>query len=230
MTYNIDEIKSWFEGCAPLNNLSNEDFGEETEECYEIIDFLREAMNFRCPWNYGATKLVLAPHNKDYVIKIPFKYEYVNDDEPYCGAYKIGLNEQELNFGWDYCGLEEALYQKAKERGIEKLFAETKCIGEYLGHPIYIQEKCTIFNYSKDYSNYSLAKRKRSEKLCNDNDFPCFHSCWLSDVLDYYETEHEFIELNKFIKDFDIRDLHSGNVGYKADGCPVLVDYSDFNS
>lgn len=219
MTYNINEIMGWFEGCE-----IPEKFASDLDA--EVGSFFFETLGFN--WRSGASKLVIIPADKDFVIKIPCKYEYDGDEDTYKGACKFGPDGEVLDFGWNYCGLEEAIYQAAVKAGIEKLFAETIYIGVYDGYPIYIQEKCKIFNDIRNTEDYPEKSKKKSLKLCRDNNWYCFNEYWLSDVLDYYNTDNEFMKLNKFIESYNISDLHFGNVGYRYDGSPVLIDYSDF--
>lgn len=221
MTYDINEIMGWFEGC----NIPSK-FSSDLDN--EVGNFFLETFGFI--YCSGASKLVIIPDNKDFVIKIPFEYEEECDEYPYSGAYNVGPEGETLEFGWDYCALEAALWEQADKLGIGHLFAKTIFIGEYNNYPIYIQEKCQTFKEVKNIENYSEKSKKRSLKLCKENNFWCFNSGWLSDVLDYYDTDAEFMAINKFVRDYHIDDLHWGNMGYKLDGSPVLIDYSDFSS
>ena len=47
------------------------------------------------------------------------------------------------------------------------------------------------------------------------------------------DTDEIVAKVDKFIDflvAFDINDLHQGNIGFRENGDPVLIDYSGFNS
>ena len=176
-------------------------------------------------YEYGATKLVLLPPHQDFVIKIPF---CGYDDEFWDSQYYPFENAEEPD-GWNYCEVEKLKYAKAKEAGIEFLFAETKLIGYVKDHPIYVQPKMKIFSEAKNYSDYSVIKNKRTKDKCHKSNINCFHVHWISDFLDYFDIE-TLQKLDEWLENNNINDLHGGNLGYHPlTGQPIIIDYSDFN-
>ena len=166
-------------------------------------------------YDYGATKGVLVFKELWFVIKIPFTG---NCDEEFYGA--------DVPNGRDYCQAEQEKYWEAEKEGLAECFAKTEQIAKIDGHPIYIQEFACMFNSSDDTSTHTKEDMEKVESYCGD-DYDCFNSAWLSDVLNYF-GETIFYKLMRFIDTFDIRDLHGGNLGYIGMR-PVLVDYSSFN-
>ena len=49
------------------------------------------------------------------------------------------------------------------------------------------------------------------------------------DKLTPVHTEKKVKELIKFIYDLGLEDFHNGNIGFRKNGAPVLLDYSDYN-
>ena len=58
-----------------------------------------------------------------------------------------------------------------------------------------------------------------------ESEIPTF---WLAKAIDVY-GEDEVNSLLDFIREHSIDDLHYGNIGYRKNGEPVLLDYSGFD-
>lgn len=168
---------------------------------------------------HGATKVCLIPREGNFVFKINI-----------CSQY-------------DYCSAEVDLYGSAVGHKLKDLFAKEEVYDKVLHYdlfgydtPIYIQEKVTfseefrqccgnsqsykadITNIDKFYSSHG--KEKPSRLGCG----------WLARCLKMY-GEEIFNKLCDFIKEYNITDLHNGNVGYiKRNGkfMPILFDYSGY--
>lgn len=194
----------------------------------------------------GASKVVLVFTNSDYVVKIPFKGEFCESDNYDCenscdrdcscsrcsrgsvvenyyeftGA-RIGENE----YGWDYCASEQFFYEKAVVAGVEEFFIKTIFIGEFDGHPIYLQEKVKVYGYdsqtkSSEQSKEIFMKKFRYSEIQNED---------FGGLLIEYYGEDRVNQLVEFLSEVGISDLHSGNVGICANR-PVLFDYSGYRS
>ena len=192
----------------------------------------------------GASKVVLIFTNSDYVVKIPFKgdfceyddYDYdcdrdcscsqcsresvVGDCDEFTGA-RIGESE----YSWDYCAAEQFFYEKAVVAGVEEFFIKTISIGEFDGHPIYLQEKVEVHSYnsqtkSSEQSKEIFMKKFRYSEI-QDEDFGGL-------LIEYY-GEDRVNQLVEFLSEVGISDLHSSNVGIRANR-PVLFDYSGYGS
>lgn len=203
-----------------LNALEDSEFEALNDCCFYEQVVVPFKKNYTKSFSYdtGATKGVLIFPDLDFVIKIPFTY--TEDDEEFCGADDSGA-------GWNYCEVEEIKYQKAGTFGIKDCFAETILIGRISNYPIYAQEKAVIFTKEGSPSpKKSEEEYERIEDMC-DGMGECFNRVWLSDAFDYF-GEKIFYGLLSFIDDYNISDLHDGNIGYIGMR-PVLVDYSSFN-
>lgn len=205
-----------------LNGLKDCIFEELTEYNVEekVIDRLDSDI-FEPDWNTGATKLVLFPKKCNFVIKIPLNgYVYSKKFYEFEGA--PGADNC-----WDYCAVEKSLYETAVEALAEKFFLKLEYAGNVNDYPIYKQVKATSFADSRSRHEYSEIKRSSTREICEEIHVSCFHTCWLSDFLEFY-TKEDLALLNEFIEDCGISDLHSGNLGYKENGIPVIIDYAGF--
>lgn len=191
----------------------------------------------------GASKVVLVFTNSDYVVKIPFKgdcdnYDCENSCDRDCScsqcsrrnavencdeftSARIGENE----YGWDYCAAEQFFYEKAVVAGVEEFFIKTIFIGEFDGHPIYLQEKVEVYGYnsqtkSSEQSKEIFIKKFRYSEIQNED---------FGGLLIEYYGEDRVNQLVEFLSEVGISDLHSSNVGIRANR-PVLFDYSGYNS
>ena len=214
-------------------------------------------------WDNGASKGVLIFKGLDFVVKIPFcgEAEYIDEhwedefgdwhtnisrndfsktpknwrffnDEERCNTF-CGASEDE-NHEWDYCYAETSISEAAIEEGIGKCFAQTELLGLVGDYPIYIQERCTIFDTESSSRRKELYRHRKpsdyqSLRTIRERiDFWCGDDDWTLDFLHYWGEEVLRI-LGDFIFDKDINDLHCGNVGYRK-GVPVLVDYSGYRA
>ena len=186
----------------------------------------------------GASKVVLVFKNSDYVVKIPFKGEFCECDDYDCEAshqsYKTteencdtfsGARIGEDKFGWDYCAAEQFFYDKAIKKGVEEFFMKTIFIGKFENHPIYIQEKVEVYGYnsktkSSEQSKQLFMKKFYRSEIQNEE----FGGL----LIDFY-GEERVNQLVEFLSEVGISDLHSSNVGIRANR-PVLFDYSGYCS
>jgi hypothetical protein len=149
--------------------------------------------------------------------------------DEFCGA--IYGNEEDSR--WNYCAVEAFLSNFAKIAGLEQCFAITECIGQANGHPIYAQEKCCIFSEASSttnrekYRNRSKTDYDSLKEVRERVDFWGIDDDWVLDFLIYW-GEEIFKKFVAFIFEYDISDLHNGNIGYRK-GVPCLVDYSGYD-
>lgn len=207
----IDEIIVALEYCD-FENLYDEAFYQQ------IVCPFKQKYKKTFKYDSGATKGVLIFEQFNFVIKIPFNFNC--EMEPFYGADDSGP-------GWNYCEVEEIKSEKAELYGIGECFAKTIYVGSVGEYPIYAQEFAKIYTSSGSPSpKKSEEEYEKIEDMC-DGIGECFNRIWLSDALDYF-GEKVFYNLLSFIDDFEISDLHDGNIGYIGMR-PVLVDYSSFN-
>ena len=211
MTFNEDEILNMFQDF----NFLSPAFDDTRVD--ELVLYLFDK-GYIFNYDFGATKLVIIPRNKDYVIKIPFQGYYKND----CFYNFIGADSE---FKWDYCNVEVERYENIYSTSFKDCFAETIFIGYANNYPIYLQEKCTPFNGS-----YNKTKEKRKKMNSFLRKIDCYYELnpdWCIDLLKYYGPKRfkEFLILIKKFKWVD--DLTYDNVGYK-NGYPIIIDFSGF--
>lgn len=200
-----------------------DDFG--TNEGYEVTDVIQEIFNQLDPLtttSWGASQFVILNKEWNEVIKIPFDgmYELDDDDEEFFDEWYI-----------DYCKMSVDIYQKAKQKGIADIFAETRLLGVTTnGKKVYTQEKVEIpCVYSKNIKtkdnedNFNIVEKKRK----TDYAWNRFEKEWLAKAIDYYGLK--FVEkFISFCKENEITDTHRDNYGYREDDIPVIFDYASF--
>lgn len=205
-----------------LENCDFDDLDDNEDAFYDQIVFpFNEAYGEKIPYASGATKGVLIFEKLKCVIKIPFRYDSNCDGDQFIGA--------DCDNGWDYCEAEANLYSSAEDEKVEQCFAGTEFIGCVNDYPIYKQELATIYSSSdtSTTSTHTKEDEETVESICDTSNYNCFNTYWLGDAFVYY-GEKVFYQLMNFLRDYDIRDLHNGNIGYIGMK-PVLVDYSGFN-
>jgi hypothetical protein len=227
----------------------NEDLSCGTFEDH-IVEPLEAAGCFE-DWTYdsGATKGVLIFGELDYVIKIPFYAEYDEYEEDYDEetdeyyvTYEGGTRDycfegvQVEGFihdnEWDYCETESYRYIVAERNGMGEHFAKTEYIGSVQEWPIYAQVRACMFCSQDSMStrskkNYSKEELQKAESIRDAYHRYDLHEEWIMDFIAYY-GEDELKAFFAFCDEWNIEDLHSGNIGYIC-GVPCLVDYSSFN-
>jgi hypothetical protein len=193
----------------------------------------------------GATKVVLLFTSSDYVVKIPFKGELCECDNydcenscnrdcscSRCSRRNIVENCDEFTcarigeseYSWDYCAAEQFFYEKAIAAGVEEFFIKTIFIGEFDGHPIYLQEKVEVYGYNSQTKSSEQSKEIFIEKFRYSE----IQNADFGGLLVEYYGEDRVNQLVEFLSEVGINDLHSSNVGICANR-PVLFDYSGYN-
>lgn len=172
-------------------------------------------------YEFGASKAVFISLAHDYVIKIPFcGDEDYDTEEFYSFTCARGYTE------WDYCDAESYIYNHLVPEHLKILFAETRFVTKINDYPIYIQPKCIPFDFDKFQSYESIQK---THEICSEQKLKCFNENWLADVYETYGAEI-LTDLLLFIEEYNIQDLHNGNIGYTEEGYPIIFDYSGFNN
>lgn len=198
---------------------------------YEYEEFLA---NLRKEHN---NELYMPTHEEEIAFHDAFNKEHPEpdcDDEDYYfelqGANNISISDGDIPTipNWDYCRLEEVIYQLAVEEGLGAYFAEEGYLGTIDQTPVYYQTRCIpmsemdLDRNSKEYKQ----KSKSSKELCDKLDIGCFSPIWIYDFIETYGVD-ELKRLNSFLCRYEIGDLRECNIGY-LDGAPILFDYSDY--
>lgn len=188
-------------------------------------------------WYSGITKVVIILDG--FVMKKGFHGTVIDSDEN-------GFLEPEdfIYNAWDtnYGTLEYQVYNKAVERGVGKFFAAM----EALGDEVYAQEKCEeilddiLTSEDREARGFPYFSMEEIDEIISDL---AAHDIWdveeymTSTVIPFFYFEYsyeDFAALVEFLQNYDITDIHAGNVGYFYDeeGRYVLklFDYSGFAS
>lgn len=145
---------------------------------------------------------------------------------------KTGFTWEENNDDYDYCTIEARNYQDAIIEGVEEFFAASyelctvtpsECKGLLNNIYFYIQEKA-----EPDEEKTSSTCERYINGDCEGSD-PWYHDHSDTDRLEsLFGEDKNFDKLLKFIKEWQINDLHSGNFGYTKDGIAKIIDYSGY--
>ena len=198
------------------------EFGSDDEnEETDSINFVFRQLDNTTHTTWGASKFIIFfDENPDEIVKIPFNGVYTLDDEERIIGFDKYINT-------DYCSIEAKVYEDAVDYGLSQFFAETR-FGGYTesGTPYYISEKVyTMWTYDRDKKDhYSEKSFKKATQTAESTELP---AVWLAWAYEYY-GDTAVQDLLDFILIEGIGDLHSDNIGYREDGSPVLLDYSNF--
>ena len=230
MNYNINEINMYLENFRPCDGTFTED---------DVDDFVCSIDINKVPsfdWSTGATKLVIIPEERDYVIKIPFSGEYNHEYEEeeegygefYCDNQYMDYTGAASEYGNDYCEAEEGYYQAALIDGWKDAFLPIEKIGEWHNYPIYIQPKAEMLGdelsqrkYSSEESRKEILSRREGEDKYIFYNLPI---TWMASMLETYGSFEKVKELEWYLEEQAISDLHCGNIGF-YNGHAVIIDY-----
>ena len=219
-----------------------------------IYHKIAEAVGASCVF-HGKTKLVFGfADMPEYVFKIPMYgvkyyeslYDDENDDidfiyveqENYACADEFidELTDDAIDiYEWsnvsvsenDYCAAEAAIYSIACEYGIEKFFAGTWFVTDVDGVSIYVSERIP-----DKYRKTATVPNGSYERIKNDDNFKELFELQLEcDVVYQMISKYTYsaaIKLADFLIANAIGDLHDDNIGTRANGDVVIVDYSGF--
>ena len=196
---------------------------EDGEETFSIEDIYAQ-LDTSVKTTYGVSKFVIFL-NDDEVVKIPFNGCFWYDHRAE-GGYRF----DEFNNN-DYCATEAEIYADAVKLGVEKFFASTKYYGSTVeGTPIYVSERVYAF-----YENEEVRRKTTSSEYSNkkateisEEYHRYFSAEWLAKAIEFYGVD-AVIDLMAFIELEQINDFHCGNVGFRKDGSPVILDYSGYD-
>ena len=196
-------------------------------------------------YDSGATKCIIMPKNRDYVIKIPFNGAQCDGcyNCPLCAEHPEYIEEcmaascPNLPFecagedhGDNYCERERELYDTIVEEypEFQDFFLPLILAGEIKHYPIYFQEKAEIL---ADASNevISVSEKSRSIVSSKDAEICSAPNIWLAKCLE--DLNFDLNKYNKFVNmlyELGIADdLHRSNVGYYHNHA-VVIDYAGF--
>ena len=193
--------------------------GEETDVIFDVYNQLDSGVET----SFGVSKFVIFI-NDDEVVKIPFNGCYWYDSHADDGMRFDLFNNT------DYCATEAAVYADAVALGVEKFFASTKYYGSTVDHmPVYVSERVYSLyenDEARHKTNSSEENIKKAAAIKEETHYR-FSIEWLSKAIEYY-GEDAVKDLMAFIELEHINDFHEGNIGFRKDGSPVILDYSGY--
>lgn len=176
----------------------------------------------------GATKAVAVVSGCSSVLKVPYSGKWDYDESVHCDyftRFKGADNSEDHN--WDYCLTEYEVYEAAKENGLDIFFPKTEIMGECESGTIIKQERVLDF-----YEYCPISKDETIEFVNSDIRYYFFaDSSWVAAAIE----RHGLAMVDKLIDFLDskfpniIEDLHNGNIGFRENGDPVILDFSGWN-
>jgi len=224
MTIDYCLIDKILNAVFPLpEQFGTEDLDEEPTIFSEIRKKLKKIDRFTY-LTYGVSKMVILSPKLSVAIKIPFNgfygYNYDADDFDW-----YPFQAAEGSDSSDYCLTEYEKYQELKKVNLGCFVAETLFYKTIDNINIFIQERvipCKEDEFSRTPSRRSLEIAKKLN----------FHRIiWTAMCVDKYgeEKTKKFLNYCRTTDRSILADLHDGNIGYREDGTPVILDYSNFN-
>ena len=165
----------------------------------------------------GETKIcLLSDELPDWVIKVGYTYPGASVEDK------------------DYCSIEADNYERAVEEGLDEFFAAIYEIYEVCLPEEYGCNRRAIF-YIQERAE---PNEEKTSSTCHDFLCSCCSCkncdyCW-EDGDDYDRLESLFGEMGRldklfrFVKEYKVNDLHSGNFGYTKKGKVKIIDYSGY--
>lgn len=254
MKYNRDVALRIF---SVLEDHLPENFGKMQDDDF-IVDMGKIegriwAIDHTVRFYSGISKLaIVAESLGEVAIKVPFNGCYEYSDEYYDYLHSDEYDYDDDNEEWDfdrkycfekfcggggrynddYCAEEYAAYKELKELGYEKFVAETELLGGINGMYILVQEFVTSMNdFDKKVINSKEAvetsKRIREDYGAANN----VEDDWVAACIEHYgeELSEKFFNYTEEDGYFILADAHWGNYGYREDGSPCVLDFSDFS-
>lgn len=188
----------------------------------------------------GATQGCIISKKDDFVVKFPLDGEYHHH---YSGGYYDENDEWieetddaeliEFNYaddGGDGSNYSEAAllkYDLAREFGFDDMLAKIEYFGIHKGHKIYIQEKCSFYPTGGRKTRTKEEKEALHKIYKEEHTYDTFSDEFALEMIEFY-GEQRFRDFCHFINENGFNDLHDNNIGYAADGRPVLVDYAGY--
>lgn len=168
----------------------------------------------------GATKRVLVFQNRGFVLKC--------DRYPGCRA--------------SYCQAEFENYKSAVKEGIEKILLPTTeyCTGHdgivFYKQPIYKTNsnldagKTKIVQAKIQPYEVCTSRERKIERIIDSfyGSSNLYCSCdWMARAIQYYGTNF-MKKVAAWTMEYEVNDLHAGNLGYIGNYRPIILDYSGY--
>ena len=225
MTFNHNAVDKILTAIFPLP----EEFGLDNDTKpvnFSLIQNQIKTVDACAHINFGISKMaIISPSFNNVVIKIPFNGEFDEYAEWLPFEWANGSSNS------DYCLAEYEKYCRLKTYGLDCFVAKIIKYKTIDNIKIFIQEK-VIPEEDTCFSNFvpSLKSKKLAQKWQEEGQ-SIFDTLWFANCLDKYGQS----KVQRFLYycnniDLDIlEDIHEGNYGYRENGTPVILDYSNFS-
>lgn len=238
MTFNYELINKVLEAIFPLPDefgmiTINDGYDQEEPIDYDYIYDSVIKIDKDAEINYGMSKLVIcSPNFGGVVIKIPFNGYLIRDyDDNECEQDSwydfYGADGSDPS---DYCLTEYEKYQQLKKVGLQCFVTKTIFFKTICGVRVFLQEEVIAEN--DDYEMRSASQK--SQKLARDwwaQGILHISFEWIANCLDKYgeSKTKKFLDYCNKVDLSILGDTHCGNYGYRKNGTPCLLDFSDYN-
>jgi len=237
MTFNNQLIDKFLDAIFPLPEEFGT-FGSEHEEEAECITNFKRAVkqvDLEASIRSGISKIVItSPNLNGIVIKIPFNGYFYKDEENEDGDKdEIFWNP----FDWapgtdstDYCLAEYEKYDRLKTYRLDCFVAKVYYYKTIDRTRVFLQEEVIP---QIDAPSTIKKPSKKSKELAREwykKDVMSVDPEWVAACIDKYGKS----KVKRFLRycrdvDFDIlEDAHNENLGYRKNGFPCVLDYSNF--
>ena len=204
-----------------------DEYDTEEENTAVISEALRDAKVAGGAYR-GATKAVAVVSGCSSVLKVPYSGKWDYDESVNCDYFTRfeGADNSEYN-NWDYCLTEYEVYEAAKENGLDIFFPKTEIMGECESGTVIKQERVLDF-----YEYCSISEDRTIELVYLDAKYcDLIDSQWIAAAIERYgkamvDKLIDFLEDNFPIV---VEDLHNGNIGFRENGEPIILDFSGWN-
>ena len=241
MFANTSVINSFLKAISPLpDRLGSLERDDTIIGLDEMLYHLRE-IDSSADIKFGVTKMVIiADSLKNVVIKIPFNGTYnivENNDDDYDEYSSILDNYEWYDFSYapskvddsDYCLVEFEMYRALKKQKLHSFVAKTVFYMMWEGYRIFLQEKVIPFCDYFDTSKLTPITQKEIDSA-SSIPFRRGRSEWLAHCIQTYgekKTKRFFSYCENENPDI-VGDFHTGNYGYRPNGTPCILDYSNY--
>jgi len=198
----------------------SDEYNEVTDSMQTVFEQL--PLSVQTVW--GATQFVIIDGANDKVAKIPFTGEFWEDDNE-----AIRFTPYRIN----YCDFTYKLYRQALDYDIIDIFAETEYFGTTANDVIILlQEKVIDYYDRKDCSPSTISEdsknKYKSLKGERSSAWQMFPEDWVTAAIEWYgiDVVRNFFW---FCDNNCLDDFHTGNIGWRKDGSPCVLDWAGFN-
>lgn len=226
-----------------------EKFGTEEDDANEIMDTVYDAIGKEYPemkMYSGISKLCIIVPELPFAVKIPYTgiWEYYQDLDDCCSncekctlevcCYKREGQYEFSEFYCDYCDKEIRDYEEAVEICPEaaEILIPTEYYATQNGHKFYLQEKVNVYHHDDEITKHPVYRRRA--RLIEDyyrKKHYYINNQWSVKAIQFFGAQKFFDFVGKLYYVENIfGDLHSGNLGYRLNGAPCILDFAGFNN